>query len=102
MLDHSLVSVRSWLFTPATRPDRLLSAAGKGVDLSIADLEDSVVPADKADARNTVRTLLDDAANGLLPRLAVRINSTAARFGLDDLVALLDASRAPDFILQFE
>jgi len=99
MLDHSLVSVRSWLFTPATRPDRLLSAAGKGVDLSIADLEDSVVPADKADARNTVRTLLDDAANGLLPRLAVRINSTATRFGLDDLVALLDASRAPDFIL---
>jgi (S)-citramalyl-CoA lyase len=99
MVNHSVVSVRSWLFTPATRPDRLLSAAGKGVDLSIADLEDSVVAAEKAVARDKLRTLLDSAANPLLPRLAVRINSTSTRFGLDDLVALLDASRAPDFIL---
>jgi hypothetical protein len=99
MVNHSVVSVRSWLFTPAARPDRLLSAAGKGVDLSIADLEDSVVAAQKAVARDKLRTLLDSAANPLLPRLAVRINSTSTRFGLDDLVALLDASRAPDFIL---
>jgi (S)-citramalyl-CoA lyase len=100
MLNHSVVPVvRSWLFSPATRPDRLLVASGKGVDVSIADLEDSVIPADKTDARNKVRTLLDNTVNALLPRLAVRINSTITRFGLEDLVALLDASRAPDFIL---
>jgi (S)-citramalyl-CoA lyase len=43
--------VRSWLFTPATRPDRFGAAAASGADVSIIDLEDSVAPADKADAR---------------------------------------------------
>jgi (S)-citramalyl-CoA lyase len=39
---------RSWLFTPATKPDRFNRAAGAGADALIIDLEDAVAPADKA------------------------------------------------------
>ena len=42
---------RSWLFTPATKPDRFDRAAGAGADALIIDLEDAVAPADKASAR---------------------------------------------------
>ncbi len=44
---------RSWLFTPATKPDRFDRAAEAGADALIVDLEDAVAPADKAAARQT-------------------------------------------------
>jgi (S)-citramalyl-CoA lyase len=99
MSDHSVYATRSWLFTPATRPDRLLSAARTGVDVSIADLEDSVSSAEKPDARKNLLAWLNTPLNETMPQLAVRINSVSTRFGLDDLAALLDASRMPDFLL---
>ena len=99
MSDHSVYATRSWLFTPATRPDRLLSAARTGVDVSIADLEDSVSCAEKSDARKNLFAWLNTPLNETMPQLAVRINSVSTRFGLDDLAALLDASRMPDFLL---
>ena len=34
----------SWLFTPATCPDRFAKAAGSGVDVIMIDLEDAVAP----------------------------------------------------------
>ena len=99
MSDHSVYATRSWLFTPATRPDRLLSAARSGVDVSIADLEDSVSSAEKPDARKNLLAWLNTPLDETTPQLAVRINSVSTRFGLDDLAALLDASRMPDFLL---
>jgi (S)-citramalyl-CoA lyase len=38
----TLTRVGSWLFTPATRPDRFGKSAASGADVSIIDLEDSV------------------------------------------------------------
>ncbi|AME27400.1 aldolase/citrate lyase family protein [Burkholderia sp. PAMC 26561] len=99
MPNHSVVRQRSWLFTPGTQPDRLLSAAKSHTDISIFDLEDSVSPADKRTARNNLRALLNAPADESFPAFAVRINSTATRFGLDDLATLLDSSRMPQFIL---
>jgi (S)-citramalyl-CoA lyase len=99
MSDHSVYATRSWLFTPATRPDRLLSAARSGVDVSIADLEDSVSSAEKPDARKNLLAWLNAPLDEIMPQLAVRINSVSTRFGLEDLAALLDASRMPDFLL---
>ncbi|QYD73926.1 CoA ester lyase [Paraburkholderia edwinii] len=91
--------MRSWLFTPATRPDRFANAKKSGVDVLIVDLEDAIQPDQKTAARNEVRRLLDAPDSGALPTLAVRINSPRTRWGLDDLLMLLDAARAPHFIL---
>jgi (S)-citramalyl-CoA lyase len=93
------IRTRSWMFTPATRPDRFANAAKSQVDVLIVDLEDAVQPDEKAAARGNVRTLLDAADNTALPPLAIRINSLLTRFGLDDLIMLLDAKHAPQFVL---
>jgi hypothetical protein len=47
------IRARSWLFTPATRPDRFAKASEAGADVAILDLEDAVAPKDKAQARTT-------------------------------------------------
>jgi len=91
--------LRSWLFTPGTQPERLLNAAKSNTDISIFDLEDSVSQADKRAARDNLRSLLEGSFVAGGPRLAVRVNSTSSRVGLEDLVALLDAPRMPEYIL---
>ena len=53
MIDHTSNRARSWLFTPATRPDRFAKASAAGADVAILDLEDAVAPMDKAQARTT-------------------------------------------------
>ena len=64
MSQRKRTRVRSWLFTPATRPDRFDKAATSGADVSIIDLEDSVAPADKAEARRTALAHLAQPAAG--------------------------------------
>jgi hypothetical protein len=49
---------RSWLFTPATRPDRFAKASEVGADVAILDLEDAVAPIDKNRARETALDFL--------------------------------------------
>ena len=46
-----LAQARSFLFVPATRPERLAKALACGADAVIVDLEDAVAPGDKAAAR---------------------------------------------------
>jgi (S)-citramalyl-CoA lyase len=93
-----LMRVRSWLFTPATRPDRFDKAAGSGADVSIIDLEDSVAPADKAEARRTALSHLAQPTAGSCAR-ALRINGLETRFGLADLQALLESGASPDYLI---
>jgi (S)-citramalyl-CoA lyase len=38
----SIASLKSWLFTPATKSDRFSRAASVGADALIIDLEDAV------------------------------------------------------------
>ena len=90
---------RSWLFTPATRPERFANALDCGADVLIADLEDAVPPDQKVVARGNVRSLLHSPRGESVPQLAIRINTPLSRFGLDDLVMLLDAPHTPDFLL---
>jgi citrate lyase subunit beta/citryl-CoA lyase len=47
-------AVRSYLYVPGDRPDRLAKAGARGADALILDLEDSVAPAAKDPARRTV------------------------------------------------
>jgi (S)-citramalyl-CoA lyase len=92
------VRTRSWLFTPATRPDRFAKAAAAGADVAIVDLEDAVAPADKAQARTTALDYLaDNPVDGALH--ALRINGLDTRGGISDLDALLGSRAAPDFVV---
>ncbi|HEX4183828.1 MAG TPA: aldolase/citrate lyase family protein, partial [Caulobacteraceae bacterium] len=51
MTDKAPVRTRSWLFTPATRPERFAKASATGADVAVVDLEDAVAPKDKVVAR---------------------------------------------------
>jgi (S)-citramalyl-CoA lyase len=87
---------RSWLFTPATRPDRFAKAAAVGADVLILDLEDSVAPADKARARATAMSHVGAVRD---VRTAVRVNGLDTRAGIDDLHELLASQADADFIV---
>ena len=80
--------LRSLLFVPGDRPDRFAKAAASGADALILDLEDSVVPARRAEARAAVAAYL--AQEQPVARF-VRINPLDSAFIDDDLAALADA-----------
>ena len=46
---------KTWLFVPATKIDRVAKAFASGADAVIVDLEDTVAPADKAFARQSIQ-----------------------------------------------
>ena len=47
-------SMRSALFVPASRPERIPKAVASGADAVIVDLEDSVAPEAKPEAREAL------------------------------------------------
>ena len=98
MINQAAIRARSWLFTPATRPDRFAKASAAGADVAILDLEDAVAPGDKAQARTiALEYLADEPADGA--RHALRINGLDTRSGISDLDALLGSSAAPNFVV---
>jgi (S)-citramalyl-CoA lyase len=94
----SILSLKSWLFTPATKSDRFDRARQVGADALIIDLEDAVAPSAKEDARATaLRYLAAIPADQI--SCALRINSPDTRFGLDDLQGLLGSAAKPDYVV---
>ena len=78
--------IRTALFVPGNRPDRIDKAVNTPADAVIVDLEDAVPPAMKAEARPAVREKIQ-ALN--TPRLLVRVNALDTEFvqaDLDELV----------------
>jgi (S)-citramalyl-CoA lyase len=75
---------RSMLFTPATKRDHFTAAATVGADAVILDLEDSVAPAAKDQARRAALNYLA-AQRPSWPSTALRINSPATLAGWRDL-----------------
>jgi citrate lyase subunit beta/citryl-CoA lyase len=88
------MKLRSLLFVPGDRPDRMEKALGVGADALILDLEDSVAPTAKADARRVVADFLN--ANSQA-RLWVRVNPLDSPEQERDLAAILPAR--PDGIV---
>ena len=86
--------MRSLLFVPGDRPDRMEKALGLGADALILDLEDSVAPAAKADARRAVADFLNANSQS---RLWVRVNPLDSAENEKDLVSILPAH--PDGIV---
>lgn len=81
------MKLRSLLFVPGDRPERMEKAKGLGADALILDLEDSVAPSRKADARSAVAEFLRR-TRGALPRF-VRINSLNTESADQDLEAVM-------------
>src|ERR1700758_1668150 len=90
--------LRSWLFTPATRPERLAKAASAGADVAILDLEDAVAPKDKAEARAIALDYLAGKPDDRLLH-ALRLNGLDTRAGISDLDAFLASKANPDFLV---
>jgi (S)-citramalyl-CoA lyase len=95
---RAIHSLKSWLFTPATKADRFGRAAEVGADALIIDLEDAVAPSDKQKARTAALQYLEQPAGNRLP-CALRINAPVTRTGVEDLHSLLESTAAPDYII---
>ncbi|MFQ5972932.1 MAG: HpcH/HpaI aldolase/citrate lyase family protein [Alphaproteobacteria bacterium] len=89
---------RSLLFCPATRPERFAKAVTSGADIVCIDLEDSVAPGRKAEARRNALTYFAGQQHTSATRI-LRINSPRGAEGLHDLVALVEAPRLPDGLM---
>ena len=79
---------RSFLFVPATRPDRYAKALASGADAVIVDLEDAVGPADKQAARQALAAAWPAFAAAQRARLVVRMNASGTTWHADDLALL--------------
>lgn len=90
----TLPKLRSLLFVPGDRPDRMAKAAMLEADALILDLEDSVTLAAKAAARAVVAAFLAEPRRQLL---FVRINPLDSGLAGDDLAAILPVN--PDGIV---
>lgn len=85
-----LGSIRSVLFVPATRPDRIAKAIASDTDAVILDFEDSVTPREKAGSRQALSTLIDECSKARVYAIA-RINALDTEWGYEDLVASVRA-----------
>ncbi len=80
--------VRSALFVPGNREERMLKAPKYGADALIFDLEDAVAQSDKQAARHSVRGALEQLGDSG-PALFVRINALESGLADEDLEAIV-------------
>lgn len=92
----ALVSAVSWLFVPASRPDRYARAVGSGADAVIVDLEDAVAASGKRQAREDLCRHWP-ATDGDSAPVVVRVNAEGTPYHLDDLAAC--EALAPDAVV---
>jgi (S)-citramalyl-CoA lyase len=88
---------RSLLFVPALRPERVAKAVSAGADIVCIDLEDSVAPDRKAEARPLAIEALKTPPGAAA--LAVRINPIQGPEGPLDIAALVKAGARPDYVV---
>jgi (S)-citramalyl-CoA lyase len=94
-MSFSPARLRSLLFVPATRLDRIGKAVATGTDIVCVDLEDSVPPDQKTQCR---QALIETLTGPDAPSVAVRINGLRTKDGLHDLVALGDLPTPPSLV----
>lgn len=89
---------RSLLFVPGSRADRFGKAVAAGADGVIIDLEDAVLPDEKAKARSETLTWV---SNWRGTGLGIRINSPRTAAGCTDIAAIAGSagSQRADFFV---
>lgn len=96
MTDHTARPRRSALYMPGSKPRALEKARGLAADVLILDLEDAVIPAEKAAARRTVAEAVRARPFGRR-EVVIRVNGLDTPWGADDLAAAAECG--PDAIL---
>ncbi len=91
--------LRSLLFLPAIRLERLEKALASGADMIVLDLEDGVGPEDRSAARRALDDLARSGMKAQADRIAVRINSLATADGIRDFAMMLEWSAWPAMLV---
>jgi len=86
----AIAHARSFLFVPASRPERFAKALDSGADCVILDLEDAVAPDQKPAARAQVAGGLASFSGAQLARTLVRINPAGTDWHAQDLALLAE------------
>jgi len=94
----SILSIKSWLFTPGTKPDLFPRASEKGAGALVIDLEDSVARSDKSAARRNALDYLAAKSSDHIP-CALRINPPDTELGDCDLQSVLASAVTADFLI---
>jgi citrate lyase subunit beta/citryl-CoA lyase/(S)-citramalyl-CoA lyase len=94
----AMPAYRSLLFVPGSRADRFGKAVAAGADAVIIDLEDAVLPGEKAKARSETLTWV---SNWRGAGLGIRINSPRTAAGCADIAAIAGSagSQRADFLV---
>ena len=77
--------IRSYLYVPGDDPRRIEKALSTGADAVVIDLEDSVAPKRKEEARSNAATVLESAP---ARPVFVRINTPGSEFAARDIAAV--------------
>ncbi|KAI1780117.1 beta subunit of citrate lyase [Hypoxylon cercidicola] len=101
MAASSSILRRALLYVPASSPRMLTKSLGLASDNITYDLEDSVTPAAKPEARAALRTHLHSLSErpSSVSELAIRINAVSTPYALDDLAALAPLPRVDAVVL---
>ena len=100
MTEKTLPRMRSWLFAPGDSEKKMGKCLASEADIALLDLEDSVVPERKADARKMVAEAIAGAADK--SRVWVRVNPLSSGWTEEDLDAILAAGPGGLFLPKAE
>src|SRR5580698_5983204 len=78
---------RSWMFVPGNRDRFIQKAKTSKADAILLDIEDGVLPAEKAEARRMIAATLQ--AGGQRPACYVRVNALSTPWLKPDLEAVV-------------
>lgn len=94
------IRMRSWLFAPGDSEKKMGKAIASDADIALLDLEDSVVPDRKADARKMVAEAIASAPDKA--RVWVRVNPLSGSWTQDDLDTVIAAGPGGLFLPKAE
>lgn len=92
-----MASIRSLLFVPGSRPDRIAKAVASGADAVCIDLEDAVPGKDKGAARQATLEFLAAPSPGCV--VGFRINALSTIDAFRDVVAYDQSAATPAFMM---
>lgn len=100
MSEPAQTKTRSWLFAPGDSAKKMAKAIASEADIALLDLEDSVVPDRKADAREMVADAIASSPNKA--RVWVRVNPLSGDWTQGDLDAIIAAGPGGVFLPKAE
>ena len=80
---------------PGSSQKMLDKTRGLNADCVTYDLEDSVTPGRKAEARSNIRRFLEQPRLSEVKECAVRINAVGSTYAADDILEVVRLSRRP-------